>query len=91
LAASASAFSFARFSRTPTSLASDLAFRSVLYASVDLGMSLFLISLKPAAMGSETPKTSRTLWVVSALCWSLGVSAFLGLFDFLGKRIRRAL
>jgi hypothetical protein len=56
-----------------------------------LGRSLLAISEKPAAMGCSTPKAARMLCVVSAVCWSLGVSAFLGLLDLRGKTMRRAL
>jgi hypothetical protein len=54
-------------------------------------MSLLEISLKPGATGCSTPNVARMLCVVSAVCWSLGVSAFLGLLDLRGKTIRRAL
>jgi len=49
------------------------------------------ISLKPAAMGWATPNEARMLCVVSAVCWSLAVSVFLGLLDLRGKTMRRAL
>lgn len=42
-------------------------------------------------MGCSTPNEARSCCVVSAVCWSLGVSAFLGLLDLRGKTMRRAL
>lgn len=42
-------------------------------------------------MGCEMANEGRICCVVSAVCWSLGVSAFLGLLDLRGKTMRRFL
>jgi len=42
-------------------------------------------------MGDSTPKEALMDWVVSADCWSLGVSSLVTLLDLRGKTIRRAL